>query len=144
MRHKITALLLVLALFLAAPHPQAAGSTTVSASNRVYTVQWTSDGSGAVSAHTFTIRRGTIAQVKVIPGSGGVQPTDMYDVTVLDANGIDILAGNGMNLSNAAAALLIDIDVLTEESPFDVVVANAGAAKQGTVMIWLLPPQTVQ
>lgn len=101
-----------------------------------YTVAWTSTAGGAVSGNAFQIRRGELVQVKVIPGSGGTQPTDLYDLTIEDADGVDLLAGAAANLSNSESAIFIwPLSYL--DNTVDVVIANAGSAKTGTVILWI-------
>lgn len=104
-----------------------------------YTIVWTSDASGVVSANTFDVRYGELRQVKFIPGAGGVAPTALYDVTVTDPDGVDILAGSGADLSATAAAIVIphvNSDRLyLEAQTLTPVVANAGNAKSGTIIL---------
>src|SRR3954469_22197159 len=68
-----------------------------------YSIAWLSSAGGAVAEIVASIKRGHIHQVKFIPDAGGTQPTDLYDVTLLDAitGGVDFLTGIGANLSNA-------------------------------------------
>jgi hypothetical protein len=49
-----------------------------------YNVVWTSDASGDVNTTTFDMKSGTIISVEFIPGTGGLQPTDLYDVDARD------------------------------------------------------------
>ena len=122
----------------------AVGTATVTNFNAVYTIAWTSSAGGVVSANSFSIRRGTITQVKFVPGSGGAQPSDLYDVTLVDADGLDLLGGLGANLSNAAPVGVTDLHI-SVVSPtatnltLDLQVANAGSTKSGTVYLWVQP-----
>jgi hypothetical protein len=78
-----------------------AGSITVTTSEYIgtslikTTIAWTSDASGNVNGLTFPMRRGFLRQVKFVPGSGGSAPTDLYDITITDPDGIDVLIGTG-------------------------------------------------
>jgi len=121
-----------------------AGSIAVTTSDlrgsTKYSVLWTSDASGVVSANTFAVRDGLLKLVKFIPGAGGVQPTDQYDMTITDADGIDVLAATGANLSNATAtATCPNVGTyhkrFIEAGNLTPVLANAGNAKQGTVVL---------
>lgn len=107
---------------------------------------WTSDGSGDVNG-TTTALCGAIVRVEFIPGAGGVQPSALYDVTLLSASGIDLLAGQGANLSNSAASQVAPACPFTDGTTVSIappqvneavtlVVANAGNAKSGTVVIY--------
>lgn len=115
-----------------------------------YTCAWTSTAGGAVSANLFDIRRGTLLQVKFVPGTGGTQPTNNYTVALNDTDGLDVLAGvgQGTNLSNVTPSLKVPYFGLAATQVFspyfhdgsqqlDLVVAAAGAAKTGTVMLWI-------
>jgi hypothetical protein len=105
---------------------------------------WTSDAAGAVSGINSPQVSGELLKVVFTPGSGGVQPTALYDVTMLDTDGFDVLAGKGANLSNAAASQVVPLvgDGVTTnqrtalDGVLQLVVAAAGNAKQGTVTIY--------
>lgn len=109
-----------------------------------YTIAWVSDASGNVTANTAAmdaVRLGYIHQVKYVPDAAGTQPTDLYDVTLVDANAVDLLAGGGANLSNATST-----QVMINPAPFydhtgtlEFKVANGGNAKGGTFIMWLSP-----
>jgi hypothetical protein len=142
---RLLALAICAALFIGAPL-HAAGTVTrtyafsTSGNTTAYTFTWLSDASGAVSgdATTIALTGGEIVRIELVPNGAGTQPTDGYDVTLLDVYGVDILAGAGTNLSNAAAALIVhpDIRILTGEA-FQLVIANAGNAKGGTLKMWV-------
>ena len=116
-------------------------STTLGSGISQYTVAWTSDASGAVSGNLLTVRRGRVVQVKFRPGSGGTQPTDLYDATLVDPDSVDLALGNGANLSNATSKLSTQTPgpYFNGEGRLDLVIANAGNAKTGTV-IFLVGP----
>lgn len=126
---------------LVGPPVQAVGIVTVTTggtgSLRLYTIAWTANGSGAVSGNGFTIPRSTFVQAKFVPGSGGTQPSDDYDVTLLDPHSVDVLGGLGANLSQTNAALITEMTGILEAGSYDLVVANAGSAKTGTVYLWM-------
>lgn len=122
-----------------------AGSITVTTSrlsNAVakYSIAWVSDASGDVSANTFAVKSGELLQVRYVPDSGGTQPTDLYDVTMTDANSVDVLSGTGANLSNATSTTVVPA-VSTyfrrtlEAGNLTPVVAAAGNAKGGTITL---------
>lgn len=137
-----------------------AGSITVTSSGvtggagvRKYSVAWTSDASGAVSGNTVAISAGTIVAVEFVPGAGGVQPTDLYDVTFTDADGINVFddgagASVGANLSNATASHKVPfvgggtvtyVRRWLHGGNYTPVVAAAGNAKQGTINVYVAP-----
>ncbi len=127
-----------------------AGTLTVSrASLRYgvtkYTLAWTSSAGGTVSGNAFAVVAGELLQAKFVPGTSGSQPTNLYDVTLVDTDSVDVLNGIGANLSNAANT--IDVPTFGAASThryfhdasqsLDLVVANAGNAKSGTVYLWV-------
>lgn len=133
-----------------------AGSIVVSTSevtNNVvlYSVAWTSDASGDVSGNTVTMQDGTIVLVTFTPGAGGVQPDNLYDVDLRDPNSVSVFdngAGTsiGSNLSNVLssnAIPLLGLSTITvyrrwnPSGPFDLIVANAGNSKSGTVNVYV-------
>lgn len=116
--------------------------TTTQASNAIdkYSIAWVSDASGDVSANTFAVEAGEIVQVGYIPNGGGTQPSDLYDVTMTDANGVDVLGGTGANLSQttktvAVPAVSTYFRRTIESGNLTPVVANAGNAKGGTIVL---------
>lgn len=122
-----------------------AGSITVTSSEVggglvKYSVAWLSDASGNVSANTFDMMAGELMQVGYIPDAGGTQPTDLYDATLTDPNGVDILTGTGANLSNATKTVAVPA-VSTyfrrtlEAGTYTPVIANGGNAKGGTIVL---------
>lgn len=103
-----------------------------------YTIAWTSSAGGAVSANPFSIGTGRrLLSVRFVPGSGGTQPSDQYDVTLV-TNSVDVLAGGGANLSNSTPTIQQwDPPLFHDGASLDLVVANAGNAKTGTVVLYV-------
>lgn len=149
MRRFSFAIVLVLLLCSVMLHAVGTATLTTADVGGGYTkvsIAWTSTAGGAVSGNAFTPRRGHLIQVEFVPGAGGVQPTDLYDITLVEANSVDVLGLGGLtaaggNLSNATATIknwttppFVD-GVMT----LDLVVANAGSAKSGTVILWIAP-----
>jgi hypothetical protein len=44
---------------------------------------------------------GVLLRVTIVPGAGGVQPDDNYDLTLKDDNEVDVLAAQGTDLDEA-------------------------------------------
>ena len=140
---------LVLALLAALTLPLfAVGTATVTTTqyagiggaNRVrYAIAWTSTAGGAVSGNAFSTVRGKLILVKFMPSLAGTQPDNLYDITIVDTDSVDLLNGAGANLSNAAGAYVTFNPpiYLDGTSTLDLVIANAGASKTGTVYIWV-------
>lgn len=114
---------------------------------------WTCDASGVVSGNSLTMGAGSIVTVEFIPGTGGTQPTDNYDVDFLDANGASMFndgtgSSVGANLSNSIGVHRAPMIVGTNATAvyvrswlhggtgYQLTVANAGNAKTGTVNIY--------
>lgn len=126
----------------------AVGTTTITYSGtrpKKVTFGWVASAGGAVSGTPSVQVRGHITRVTFIPGTAGNQPTDAYDVTLLDASGVDVLAGLGANLSNATISHcepLIGNGATTNQpmsinDTLELQVANAGNAKHGTVVVYV-------
>lgn len=113
---------------------------------------WTSDGSGNVNG--FPMARaigGKVVNLVTKPGAGGVAPTDNYDVQILDEIGRDILDGKGMNrdtantetvsprtfLTDGGTPAITDVGQIAVDDILNLVITNAGAAKQGIVVLYL-------
>lgn len=130
-----------------------AGSITVATSDlgggySKYSIAWLSDAAGAASGTAFAVKRGHLHQVTFVPDAGGTQPSDLHDITLLDASGFDVLAGVGANLSNAAAARFVPlvgdgttkaVRAFLEAGNLTPTVAAAGNAKGGTINLIVGP-----
>lgn len=145
MKIRLSVLAGVLVALLLQASPQAVGTVTITTTRltdaRVirHSMAWLSDAAGAVSGNAATLSMGSVIQIKFIPDGGGTAPTALYDVTLVDANGLDYLGGTGANLSatvttqtRVSAPLFYDA-----LGTLDLVVANAGNAKGGTVQLWI-------
>ncbi len=126
----------------------AAAATSLGGGYTRYTVTWASSSGGAVSENPFDVCRGTLRQVKFFPGAGGVQPTDNYDMTLLDADGFDVLGGIGANLSNAAGKVGVPLfgNGTVANFPYfhpggalTPTIAAAGDSKAGTLVLVIGP-----
>ena len=125
-----------------------AGSITFTES-RSRTVQsvsmlWVSSAAGAVSGIASPQISGEILRAVFSPGAAGLQPTDLYDVTLLDEDGFDVLAGKGANRSNVNKEQVTPLtgDGVTTnqriavDGTLELQVAAAGNAKSGTLTIY--------
>lgn len=101
---------------------------------------WVSDDSdGTATATTTYGYDGELIMALFTPDSGDTQPSDNYDVTLTDANSIDVFKSLGVNLSNAAAVLKVASDGLlaVSGSKLTLSVSGAGNSKGGTVRVSL-------
>lgn len=133
-----------------------AGTVTITDSNdtnnarppvRRIVIAWTSDASGdANGTHTARLS-GELLRVVFIPDAVAV-PTALYDVTLEDDNVMDVLAGQGANLSETTTTNvcpgvpLLDgtttsVRPMVIDDALELKVSNAGNAKQGQVIIYL-------
>lgn len=120
-----------------------AGTVTVKeqtfSSVRKITFTWTSSAAGAADGATTLPFDGDLLAVYQIPDGGGTQPTNLYDVTVTDGDGIDVLNALGANLSNAVNTLKRTSDGLlpVAASILTLAVTNAGNAKGGKTILYI-------
>lgn len=138
----VAALLVAVALLCAPVSAVGTVTTAYSAIGTKYTkitITWTSSAGGAVSGNAFTLPAGDLVQIQFVPNGGGTQPTDLYDVTLVDNDNVDVLNGLGANLSNSTGTILQWNPEMVSDSSrtLDLVVANAGNAKSGTVYLWV-------
>jgi hypothetical protein len=115
---------------------------------RTYTLDWLSHTDGTVDLDTDGAIVGEILRVTFVPNGGGTAPSNAYDVLLKDAHGIDVLGGQGANLSSSAASSLCPGVPLKDGATTSVVpvavagvlnleVANAGSGKGGLVVIYV-------
>ena len=116
-------------------------------------IAWTSDALGAVSGNTVTMGPGTIVVVEFVPGTGGTQPSDLYDLTFTDDDGVNMFddgagASIGADLLNTTATHKVPfigggtvtyVRQWLHGGPYTPVIAAAGAAKTGTIIIYTAP-----
>lgn len=108
-----------------------------------YSLAWTSDASGNVNSNPIALKRGRIQQVKFVPTNGGAQPSANYNVTLPDADGVDLLAGKGATLSNTAATLAIPVvssviaGFVEPQTAINLTVSAAGATTNGRVDLFI-------
>ena len=112
-----------------------------------HTFDWVSDGSGNATLPSRLAVSGEIQRVVFVP-SATAAPTSLYDVTLTDADGIDVLAGQGANLSASAASSVcpgvplrdgttVSVSTGVVDSVLTLNVSNAGASKAGKVIVYL-------
>jgi len=100
----------------------------------VISLAWVSDASGDVSGtNTAKNYSGTVSRVHFIP-SATAAPTANYDVTILDDDGVDVIDAQGADRSATLKEAITGFgEVMGSE--LQLVVANAGNAKEGIVVI---------
>ena len=138
--------LLAIALAMASPSSSLMAAGTVTVTSAVvapgvtkYTIAWTSTAGGAVSGNAFVVKPGRLLEIKFVPNTSATQPTDLYDVTLVDTDNVDVLNGRGVDRSNATSSILLWDPPMFRDGlqNLDLVVANAGNAKTGTVILYV-------
>jgi hypothetical protein len=149
-------ILFLLIMFLIIPCMSSATGTVTSTCVKVETTEapsdmytltytWIADGSGNASAATSAATSLQIAGkniIMVVTDPGSPAPTADYDITITDANGVDVMGGSLANrhTTNTEQALPY---IGTAYGPRPVSgaltlnVSSAGAAGAGTVIIYL-------
>ena len=102
---------------------------------------WLSDASGDAEISLDDYKGYEIIAVQTVPGENGdlatALPTAAYDVTFIDAYGMDWLYAEGIDRSGTVA----EVTNITNRIPFPdsatLTIANAGNAKKGLVNIWI-------
>ena len=112
-----------------------------------HTFDWVSAADGTATVASTVAVSGYIVRVVTIP-SASAAPTTLYDVTLTDADGIDILAGQGANLSATVAASVCpgtpfkdgtttSVTTMIVDGILTLNVTNAGNAKAGSVVVYV-------
>jgi hypothetical protein len=107
-----------------------------------YSVAWTSDASGNVNGTPVALKRGRVIQVKFVPTNGGTQPGNNYAATLLDGDGIDLLAGKGATLSNTASSIAVPVvssvsPAFVEPGNFTPTISAAGNVTNGRIDLFV-------
>ena len=99
---------------------------------------WLSDASGDGTATATTgIYTGDLIKVVIVPGTSGEEPDDLYDVTLADADSLDLLAGQGVDCPNTANLVITGGMLPIVESTISLTIAGGGNADTGKVYIYL-------
>jgi len=101
---------------------------------------WTSDSNGDAGPTATTAKFNAMAlKLITIPGDSDLAPTAAYDITILDANGLDILCGLGADRSATDTEYKAYTDGMgyVKSSTLSLVVDAAGELNTGTVYLFL-------
>ena len=74
---------------------------------------------------------------KVDTNPGATAPTDQYDITLTNADGVDVMAGALANRATATTEQVIPSDPPYVDSELSLNITNAGDTKGGTVTIYM-------
>ncbi len=102
---------------------------------------WTS-GTGAqagtASGATRNSYNGEVIRLVTVPGAGGDQPDNLYDVAVNDEDSTDVLMGAGADRSNAAVEQVLASSLgCVANDKLSLSITNAGEAKKGVVYLYI-------
>jgi hypothetical protein len=119
-----------------------AGTVTVSevrfGSVQKISFSWLSDAAGAADAVTTHSYSGEIARLVTVPSGGGTAPTALYDVRVLDSDGVDVLMGAGVDRSATATEQVLASSLgIIAATTLTLAVTSAGNAKAGVTRVYI-------
>jgi hypothetical protein len=96
-----------------------------------------SAGDGSASGETTLTYSGEILRMAIVPGSGATQPSNDFDLEVLDEDDLDIVAGQGANLSNAAATTVVASMGAVANDKMTFSLTNMGGSKTADIYLYL-------
>ena len=98
---------------------------------------WLSSSDGEASATTTAGINGKLLSAVFVPDSGGTAPDDLYDATLTDANSLDLLAGQGANLSGTNTIVINSNLLPVPGNRLTRNISGAGEANGGLVYLLL-------
>lgn len=112
------------------------------------TFTWTADGSGDVNGTVTTQVTGEVVRVVTSPNLDKTQPDPLYDVTLLDEFGVDVLGGLGADRSDSEIEEFVPVMVYSSatdtlgapryvDGALELQISNAGDGCGGVVEVWL-------
>ena len=114
-------------------------TTTVKGNLVKVVLDWLSDASAGNGTFLLTgTFSGKIKSIMIGSDAGGTAPTTLYDLTITNALGADILAGGGANIAVPGTKVLAEsaLPALMDDT-LTVNLSNAGNAKGGLIWIFL-------
>lgn len=148
-KHLMAAFVLIVAAFLLNYLVDTCkGDDTLPPAKQYHKVEWawTSSAGGFWQSGTSKQVTGFLIGAKFKPSTSAV-PTALYDVTVLNADGMDVLNSTGLNLPSGVTDPANMRSPMTDDGGYPYLwqetvapkVENAGAAKSGTVILYMKP-----
>lgn len=134
----ITLLLVVPAFMIWAGSGTVSNDISSTKSMQKLTVYWTSTASGGAGDDLTIPVNGEVSRLDI--ASGAETPAGLYDMTLTDDDGIDILRGLGGNC-NPTGVVHVDSDtngwpIAVDDNGLTLAVTNAGAAKNGKIVLY--------
>ena len=112
---------------------------------RIWSLRWTSYTNGKVNGTTVNVGSGQIVRIDFVPGLDDEQPTDEYDVRLIqtfddEEQELDVLYGAGMNRSDDTVQSIVPTPDTTQGAFLDgedleLKVDNAGSQNTGILRI---------
>lgn len=108
-------------------------------------IDWTSDASGNADV-SITNLYGFLVKFVTDPAAAGSAPTDNYDFTLVDENGIDALDSKGLDRDTSNTEQVYPVATNAATPVFlcgthTFTIANAGNAKSGRVVLYTIEAQ---
>ena len=98
---------------------------------------WTSTAGGAADLITGEAYYGRVISLVTIPGTAGDAPTDLYDITITDTEGYDVMQAAGANRSTSATQSAVPTAASVAFGTLTLNVTNAGNAKSGVAILYI-------
>jgi hypothetical protein len=100
---------------------------------------WACTDLGVVDSTTTKSYSGRVVRCVLASDAGGTAPDNLYDVTILDSDGYDVIHGSGADVTNAVTVQVTDATKLmwVKDSKLQLKIATAGNAKGGIVILYI-------
>lgn len=96
---------------------------------------WTSAADGTASGSTTFAYDGKVELLTTVPTDG---PTDNYDLTLTDSDGVDVLGGGGQNRDTTNTEQVLGSSLgAVAGSVLTLNVTNAGNVKSGVAYVYI-------
>jgi hypothetical protein len=116
-------------------------------------VDWVSDDSAGTASGTTAKIVGRLVKGVTDPSAGGTAPSDDYDITITDSEGVNVLANCSASLSNRDTANTEEVYFTLKDTAgtgniaafpvvcdtLGVAVAAAGNSKAGQLILYYMP-----
>lgn len=102
----------------------------------IYDAECTFDASGNLSGVPIEVHSGYLMAIDTIP-NGTTPPASGYSLSLLDANGVDVLAGDGAARSSTAKERIIIAASPVPSSYLYPTVASGGANGKIRIILWI-------